>query len=186
MHRASWISLGVIVTLLVCMVQRLVYSMTPTKCASAASCRHKMACFWKWRSYLPTSRAILQTNCEKGCFWMRSSVLFQYQHISWRAMVPGWYFWVFFSFPAVKNSFLGALPPKVGWSFFWAGSSPPDIEGLVLVATWTNCWDGDSCGDLPASLSCSTSAILLLISSWSEGVSGAGAGGSSGVGGLWG
>ena len=59
---------GHIVTLLVCMVQRLVSSISPTKYASADSCRHKMVCPWKCRSYLPTSRAISWTSCKKGSF----------------------------------------------------------------------------------------------------------------------
>ena len=186
MHWESWISLGIIVTLLACMAQRLVSSMSPTRYASAASCRHKMACPWECRSYLPTSRAISQTNFEKVHFWMRSSVLFWNWQISQRATVPSWYFWAFFSFPAVKNSFLGAFPTTVGWSFLWAGSYPPNVEGLASAAIWANCWVGNDCGDLPASSSCSASATLLLISSWFGGVSCAGAGGSTGVGGLWG
>ena len=93
----------------------------PTRYASAASYRHKMACPWKCRSYLPTSRAISWTNHEKRHFQMRSSVLFWNWQISRRVMIPGWYIWVFFSFPAIKNSFLGALPPTVGWSLFLAG-----------------------------------------------------------------
>ena len=181
---ASWISLGIIVTLLVCMAQRLASSISLTKYASAASCRHKMVCPWKHRSYLPTSRAILQTNHEKGHFQIRSSVLFWYWHILQRAIVPSQYLWVFFSFPAVKYSFLGSFPPTVGGNFFWAGSSPPNIEGLALVAICANCQNGNDYGDLPVSSSCSASTTLLLISSWSRGVSCPGAGWSTGVGGL--
>ena len=70
------------------MVQRLVSSMRPTTYVSAASCRHMMALPWKHKSYLPTSRAILQINCRKGSFWMRSSVLFWNHQISQRATVP--------------------------------------------------------------------------------------------------
>ena len=116
----------------------------------------------------------------------RISMVFWNQHISWRATVPGWYFQVFFSFPAVKNSFLRAFPPTVGWSFFLAGSSPPSVEGLALAAILANYQDGDNCGDLPASSRCSASATLLLISSWSGGVSCAGAGGSTGMEDSWG
>ena len=61
-------SLGIIVTLLVYMAQRLESSMRPTTYASAASCRHIMVLPWKCKSYLPTSRAISLTNCEKGEF----------------------------------------------------------------------------------------------------------------------
>ena len=109
---------------------------------------------------------------------MRNSVLFWNWWISWRAMIPGQYFWVFFSFPAVKNSFLRALPPTVGWSFFLAGSSPPDIDGPASTAIWANCWVGNDCGDLPTSPSHSTSTILLVISSAPRGVSCTGDGGA--------
>ena len=174
MHWESWIFLGITVTLLVYMAQRLVSSISPTRYASAASCRHKMACSWKCRSYLPTSRAISWTSCKKGSFWMRSPVLFWNQQISQRATVPGWYFQVFFNGAAHKNSFWGALPPMVGQSFLWAGSSPPNLDGPVSAAIWTNCWVGNKCGDIPTSSSCSTSVILLMISSGSGGVSCAG------------
>ena len=176
-HQASWISLGIIVTLLACMAQRFASSMSPTRYASAASCRHKMACPWKHRSYFPTSKAISQTNHEKGSFWMRSSVLFWNWQILQRVMTPGLYFWFFFIFPAVKNSFLGALPPTVGQSFFLAASSLLNRKDPALAAIWVNCQDGDDCGDLPASSSHSTSATLLLTSSSSGGVSCAGVGG---------
>ena len=129
MQQANWISLGIIVTLLVCMVQRLASSMRPTTYASAASCRHMMVLSWKHKSYLPTSRAILWTNHEKGSFLMRSSVLFWNCQISQRATVPGWYFLVFLTLPAWRNSFQGALPPTVGQSFLLTGSSLPDIDG---------------------------------------------------------
>ena len=162
MHQASWMSLGIIVTLLACMVQRLAPSMSPTKYASAASCRHKMACPWKCRSYLPTSGAISWPNHEKGHFWIRSSVLFWKWQISWSATVPGQYFRVFLMTPAFRKSFLGAFPPTVGWSFFQAGSSPPDIDGLASTAIWANCQVGDEWGDLPTSSSHSTSTTLLF------------------------
>ena len=149
---ANWISLGIIVTLLVCMVQRLVSSMRPTKNAFAASCRHIMVLPWKHRSVLPTALAISQTSCEKGSFLIRSSVLFWNCQISWRATVPGWYFLVFFTFPALRNSFWGALPPKVGWSFLLAGSSPK-TDGLASAAIWTNCQVGNDNGNLPTSSS---------------------------------
>ena len=75
-----------------------------------------------------------------------------------------------FSFPAVKNSFLRVFPPTVGWSFFLAGSSPPNIDGPASTAIWANCWVGNDCGDLPTSSSCSASAIFLIISSGLRGV----------------
>ena len=87
------------------------------------------------RSVLPTAWAISQTSHEKGSFLMRSSVLFWNCQISRRPTVPGWYFLVFFTFPALRNSFWGALPPTVGWSFLLAGSSPK-ADGLASAAIW--------------------------------------------------
>ena len=99
----------------------------------------KISHTWKHRSYLPTSRAISQTNCEKRHFQMRSSVLYWNWQILCRATIPSQYLQAFFSFPAVMKSFLGALPPTVEWSFFLAGSSLPDIDGLASEAIWANC-----------------------------------------------
>ena len=131
-------SLGIIVTLFACMAHRLVSSKRDTKNASAASCRHIMVLPWKHMSVLPTSWAISWTSREKGSFQIRSSVLFWYHQILQRATVPGQYFLVFFTFPAFRNSFCGALPPVVGQSFLWAGSSP-EADGQVSAATWANC-----------------------------------------------
>ena len=158
MQQAIWMSLGIIVTLFAWMVQRLVPSMRPTIYTSAASCRHTIALPWKCKPYLPTSRAISQTNCKKGSFWMRSSVFFWNCQISWRATVPGWYFLGFLTLPAWRNSFWGALPPTVGQSFLLAGSSSPDLDGPASVAIWTNCWVSDDEGDLPTPSSCSTAS----------------------------
>ena len=130
--------------------------MRPTTYASTASCRHMMALPWKHKSYLPTSRAISWTNHEKGSFLMRSSVLFWNCQISQRATVPGQYFLVFLTFPAWRNSFWGALPPTVGWSFLLTGSSLPKADGPASAAIWANCWVGNDNGDLP------TSSSLLL------------------------
>ena len=85
-------SLGIIVTPLACIVQRLASSMRPTIYASEASCRHKIVLLWKCKSYLPTSRAIWWTNCKKESFQIRSSVLFWNCQISSRATVPSQYF----------------------------------------------------------------------------------------------
>ena len=178
MWQANWMSLGIIVTLLACMAQRLASSMGPTIYASAASCRHMIALPWKCRSYLPTSRVILQTSCEKGSFWIRSSVLFWNHQISWRATVPDWYFPVFLTFPAWRNSFQGALPPMVGQNFLLTGSSLPDIDGPASVAIWANCWVSNNEGDLPTLSSCSASAIWHMISSSCRGASLAGVGGA--------
>ena len=164
MQRANWISLGIIVTHFAYMVQRLVSSMRPTKYASAASCRHIMALLWKCRSYLPTSRAISQTSREKGSFLIRSLVLFLNCQISQRATVPGQYFLVFLTLPAQRNSFQGALPPMVGQSFLWTGSSP-EADGPASAAIWANCQVGNDDGDLPTSSSHLTSSTCLSVSS---------------------
>ena len=180
MQQANWISLGIIVTLFACMAQRLASSMRPTIYASAASCRHIIVLPWKCRSYLPTSRAISWTNCKKGSFWIRSSVLFWNCQISRRATVPGQYFLVFFTFPAWRNSFLGALPPMVGWSFLLTVSSLPNVDGPASSAIWANCQVGNDEGDLPTPLSCcclcnSLHNLLSLwrgLFSWSRGCTG--------------
>ena len=164
MQQANWISLGIIVTLLACMVQRLVSSMRPTKNAYAASCRHIMALPWKHISVLPTAWAISQTSHEKGSFLIRSSVLFWNCQISWRATVPGWYFLVFFTFPALRNSFWGALPPMVGQSFLFTGSSP-ETDGLASAAIWASCQVGNDDGDWPTSSSHLASSTCLSASS---------------------
>ena len=152
MWRANWISLGTIVTHFTCMVQRLASSIRLAKYASAASCRHIMVLPWKCKSYLPTSRAISQTSHEKGSFLIRRLVLFWNHWISWRATVPGQYFLVFFTLPAWRNSFWGALPPTVGQSFLLTGSSPK-ADGLASAAIWANCWVGNDDGDQPTSSS---------------------------------
>ena len=138
-------SLGIIVTLFTWMVHRLASSKRDTKNASAASFRHMMALPWKCMSVLPTSWAISRTSYEKGSFQIRSSVLFWYCWILWRATVPGWYFLVFFTFPAFRNSFHGALHPMVGQSFLWAGSSS-EADGPASAAIWANCWVGNDDG----------------------------------------
>ena len=139
-------SLGLIVTLLVCMAQRLASSIRATKNASAASCKHIMVLPWKHRSVLPTAWAISWTSHEKGSFLMRSSVLFWNCQISQGATVPGQYFLVFFTFPVLRNSFQGALPPTVGQSFLLTGSSPK-TDGLASAATWANCQVGNNNSD---------------------------------------
>ena len=113
---------------------------------------------------------------RRGSFWIRSSVLFLNCHISWRSTVPGWYFLDFFTLPACKNSFWGALSPMVGWSFLWASSSPPNVDGLVSAAIWTNCWVANDDGDHPTSSNCSTSSTHFSISPALGGASLAGEG----------
>ena len=117
-------SLGIIVTLLACMAQRLASSMRPTKNTSAASCKHIMVLPRKCRSVFPTAWAISWTSHEKGSFLIRSSVLFWNCQIYQRATVLGRYFLVFFTFPALRNYFWGALPPTVGQSFLLTSASP--------------------------------------------------------------
>ena len=164
MRRANWTSLGIIVTLLACMAHKLASSKRDTKNTSAASCRHIMALPWKCMSVFPTSWAISRTSHENGSFQIRSSVLFWYCQISQRATVPGWYLLVFLTFPAFRNSFWGALPPMVGQSFLWAGSSP-EADGLASAAIWTNCWLSNDDGDQPTSASLLTSSTHPTISS---------------------
>ena len=142
-------SLGIIVTHFAWMAQRFMSSMRPTIYASAASCRHKIVHPWKCMLYLPTCMAISQTSHKNGSFQIRSSVFFWNHHISWRATVPGWYLLGFFTWPVCMNSFWGALPPTLGQSFLWAGSSPPDLDGLASAAIWTNCQVGDDDSDCP-------------------------------------
>ena len=177
MGQANWMSLGIIVTLLACMVQRLASSMRPTIYASAASCRHIIVLPWKCKSYLPTSRAILWTNCEKEFPNEELCALLELPDLSKsncaRPILPGLLY-----FPAWRNSFWGALPPTVSWSFLLAGSSLPNIDGPASAAIWANCWVGDDEGDLPTPLSYPASAILLIISSACRGVSLAGIGGA--------
>jgi len=55
MRRASWMSLGMMVTRLAWMAQRLVSSKRPTRYASDASWRARMAEDWKRRSVLKSS-----------------------------------------------------------------------------------------------------------------------------------
>ena len=164
MQQANWTSLGIIVTLLACMVHKLASSKRDTKNASAASCRHIMVLPWKCMSVFPTSWAISRTSRENGSFQIRSSVLFWYHRISRRATVPGRYLLVFLTFPAFRNSFHGALPPMVGWSFLWAGCSP-EADGPASTAIWTNCWVGDDDSDWPTSASLLTSWTHPIISS---------------------
>ena len=125
-----------------CIAHKLVSSRRPTKYASAASCRVRMVCTWKCMSYLPTSRAISWTKCEKGSLHIRRFVLFWKQWISCRATVPGQYLWGFLTFPALRNSFWRILPPMVGQSFLLTGSSPPDIDGPASAAIWAKCQVG--------------------------------------------
>ena len=84
----------------------------------------------------------MRTSHEKGSFLIRSSVLFWNCQISQTATVPGWYFLVFLTLPAWRNSFWGALPPTVGQSFLLTGSSP-EADGPASAAIWANCQVGN-------------------------------------------
>merc|ERR1719361_579959 len=87
-RRASWMSLGMMVTRLAWMAQRLVSSKRLTRYASLASWRARMALDWKRRSFLK-SWAISRTRRWNGSLRMRSSVDFWYLRISRSATVPG-------------------------------------------------------------------------------------------------
>ena len=78
--------------------------------------------------------------------------------------MPGRYFLVFFTCPALRNSFWGALPPTVGWSFLLAGSSPK-VDGLASAAIWANCWVGNNNSNQPTSSSHLASSTHLSASS---------------------
>ena len=77
MRRASWMSLGMIVTRLAWMAHKLVSSNKPTKYASDASWRARTAEPWKRRSVLK-SCAISRTRRWNGSLRMSSSVDFRY------------------------------------------------------------------------------------------------------------
>ena len=47
--------------------------------------------------------------------------------------------------PAFRNCFLGALPPTISWSSFWAGSSPVELNDPTSAAI---CLVGDDSGNL--------------------------------------
>ena len=139
-------------------------------------------------SYFPTFWAILWTRHEKGSLHIRCSVLFYNWWLLQRATIPGWYFQSLFNSPALQNSFLGALPPTIGWSFFWAGYSPADVNGPTLTAITANCLIRDDSGDLPThssfftfSFICSTLAGLGETSSVVGMASAAGAVGVAGA-----
>ena len=107
--------------------------------------------------------AISWTKHEKGSLHIRISVLFWNWQILWRATIPGWYLWHLFNSQALRNSFLRALPPTIGQSFFWAGSSPADIDGPILAAISVNCLVKDNSGDLPTYSSFFTSSLNSIL-----------------------
>ena len=68
---------------------------------------------------------------------------------------------------SLENSFWGALPPMVGQSFLWTGSSP-EADGPASAAIWANCQVGNDDGDLPTSSSHLASSTCLSASSTSS------------------
>ena len=90
-HCASWMSLGMMVTLLACTAQRLASSRGPTRYASEASCNAIIAPLWNLMFTLPRSWASSLTSLWNGSFLMSNSVDFWYHLISHRATVPGQY-----------------------------------------------------------------------------------------------
>ena len=165
--------------------QRLASSRSPTKYASAASCIYiYMVHAWKCMLYFPTSRAILQTRCEKGSLHIRRFILFWKCWIFCRATVPSQYLWGFFTLPTFRNSFWEALPPTVGQSFLLTGSSP-SIDGPASAAIWAKCWVGDKPHDLHTSPTFSASSTFLSSSLWvGTSDTASGAGGSASAGGF--
>ena len=119
MRRANWMSFGMMVTRLAWMAHKLVSSKRPTKYASEASCKAKIAVDWKRKSVLK-SWAISRTKRWNGSLRIKSSVDFWYLRISRKATVPGRYLCGFLTPPAagadlraalVANCLRGALPP---------------------------------------------------------------------------
>lgn len=83
MWRASLMSLGMLVTLLAWMVQRLTSSKSPTRYASATSCSSATVEIWNLRPVLKSS-VISHTESWNGRLRMRNFVLFWYIMISRR------------------------------------------------------------------------------------------------------
>ena len=125
MHQDSWMSLGIIITLFACMVQRLASSMRPTKYTSAASCRHKMAHLLKHRSYLPTLWAISQTNHEKGSFQIRSLCSFGTGRSCKVQQSPVGTFGTFSPFQPSRIPSWGPYLPLWDWASFWLAPPHP-------------------------------------------------------------
>merc|ERR1719397_2169203 len=125
---ASWISLGMMITLLAWMAQRLVSSNRPTRYASLASCRAITAELWNLRSVLK-SWAISRTRRWKGSLRISNSVDFWYLLISLRATVPGLWRWGFLTPPVAGADFLAALVA----SCFLGALPPVDLRAVCLV-----------------------------------------------------
>jgi len=126
-------SLGMIVTRLAWIAHKLVSSKRPTRYASDASWRARMAVDWNRRSVLK-SCAISLTNLWNGSFRMSKSVLFWYFLISRRATVPGLYLCGFFTPPLVGADFRAALVA----SCFLGAFPPVDLRAVCLVRAILN------------------------------------------------
>ena len=113
---------------------------------------------WKHKSCAPYACAISCTRCTKGHLQMRSSALFWYLHISWRATIPSWYL------QASSTPFMK----------FFVGSSPHggsdvaspllDVKGPTSTAILANTWVREDPGDLPAASNPSNCLLLLSYS----------------------
>ena len=139
--------------------------MRPTIYASAASCRHIMVLPWKCKSYLPTLRAISKTNCEKGSFLIRSSVLFGTTRSPKEQLCQASTSWSSLPYQPRGIPSGGALPPTVGQSFLLTGSFLPKSDGPSSAAIWANCQVGNDDSDLPTSSSNLASSTHLSVSS---------------------
>ena len=108
---ASYISLGIMVTLFPCIAHKFVSSNTPTIYASAASCNANTADDQNLKSFL-YSDAISLTSLQKGSFLIRRSAHFWYFLISLNATVPGLYLCGFLTPPVVVAVFLAAFQAR--------------------------------------------------------------------------
>ena len=88
---------------------------------------------------------------------MRSSVLFWYWHISWRATIPIQYLQGCFN-PPLKNSFHGAFSLTVGLTWL---ASVLVFEGPTSATILANIWVSEIPGNLPAAFSPSHSLLCL-------------------------
>merc|ERR1740117_1467918 len=126
--RASCMSLGMMVTRLAWIAQRLVSSKRPTMQASEASWRARTAELWKRRSCLK-AEAMSRTSLWKGSLRMRSSVDFWNLRISRRETVPGLNLWGRLTPPARAALAVVALA-----AMCLRGCFPPaDLRAVILV-----------------------------------------------------
>ena len=127
-RRASWISLGMMVTRLAWIAHKFVSSKSLTRYASADSCKPSNAVALKRTSCLK-SWEISLTSLWSGSFWINKSVLFWYLRISRSATVPGRYLWGFLTPPDDGDFFLAAFVASC-----LRGAFPPvDFRAVCLV-----------------------------------------------------